>query len=321
MTIISIITPSLNQGDYIEDTIKSVISQKSEHFQLEYIIIDGGSCDQTTNILQQYHDQLIWYSEKDQGQSHALNKGLCLAKGEIIGWLNSDDVYHANTLNKIADFFFRHADIDIVYGDALFINQESQIIGFYLTEPWNQQRFKRRCFISQPATFFRRRALVKYGLLQESLEYCMDYEYWLRLCLKGARFAYMQEVLASARIHSKAKSVSCGVAASREVIAVVRNKLGYIPNEWLLNYALAEVKTRNLHKKYQQPLLSVRLAMTILHFATATLFLVAVWIRLWSVTGVYYQGLARIKCWFSIQATMIKEFIKRYLNIIKKRMS
>src|ERR1039457_1571996 len=107
--LISVITPSLNQAGYIEDTIRSVLSQKVNS-GLEYLVMDGGSNDGTPDILKKYSDRLTWYSEKDRGQSDAVNKGISLSGGEIIGWLNSDDLYLPGALQKVSDYFRAHPD-------------------------------------------------------------------------------------------------------------------------------------------------------------------------------------------------------------------
>jgi glycosyltransferase involved in cell wall biosynthesis len=124
---ISIITPSFNQGKFIEETIQSVFSQ--EYTNLEYIIIDGNSTDNSIDIIQKYSEQLsYWISEKDHGQAAAINKGFNIASGDIIGWLNSDDILLPGALDKISNAFISHPDIDVVYGDYFFIDENSKIL-------------------------------------------------------------------------------------------------------------------------------------------------------------------------------------------------
>lgn len=291
---LSIVTPSFNQGEFIERTIQSVITQQDDC--LEYVVMDGGSTDQTLEILRQYQTHLTWVSEPDKGQSHAVNKGIMNTSGEIIGWLNSDDIYYPQTFQKIRQFFAKHPEIDVVYGDADFIDREGKKLYRYPTERWNLQRFKSVCFISQPATFFRRRVVEQYGLIDESLNFCMDYEYWLRLALKGAKIAYLPQVLAGARVYPETKTSSCVVEASLEAMSMLQKTLGKIPPAWTLNYASALVKTSS-QLRYPQ-----------------LRFIAAVWMNLWRATAINYRGFARISAWFAAQKAMVDRFFNRLLS-------
>jgi glycosyltransferase involved in cell wall biosynthesis len=241
---ISIITPSFNQGRYIERTIQSVLTQSVANFELEYRVIDGGSQDETVSILKCYAKDLHFVSEPDQGQAAAVNKGLQSISGDIIGWLNSDDIYYPNALQKIANFFLAHPKADVVYGDAEQIDQEDRVIAPYPTEAWNIERLKQTCYLSQPAVFWRRSVLEKFGLLDEQLHYCMDYEYWLRLALGGAQFSYFPVVLAGSRLHPATKTWSAPLQATVEALGMLHHYLRQIPPNWLINYAVLLVKTR-----------------------------------------------------------------------------
>jgi glycosyltransferase involved in cell wall biosynthesis len=176
---ISVVTPSFNQGRFIERTIRSVLDQG--YPALEYWVFDGGSTDETVAILQRYTDELRWMSEKDRGQSDAVNKGLRASSGEIIGWLNSDDVYYPETLAAVAARFRAEPEIDLVYGAANHIDEADKVIEAYPTEPWSTPRLSETYFLCQPAVFLRRSALERWGYLDDTPRYCMDYEYWLRL--------------------------------------------------------------------------------------------------------------------------------------------
>lgn len=298
---VSIITPSFNQDEFIERTIQSVISQRSDEYDLEYVVMDGNSSDKTVEILKHYSDQLVWKSEPDNGQSHAVNKGIKMTAGEVIGWLNSDDVYCADAIKIVCQFFKEHPEVDVVYGDAYLIDRDDKILGFYATEPWKIERLKVRCFISQPAAFFRRRVVQRYGLLDESLQFCMDYGYWLRLGLKGAEFAYLPEVLASARIYQETKSSRCCVETSFESINMVKKELGYVPSAWLVNYSGAQVKMAS-GLNYPNPG-----------------FIFDVWMNLWKTAGLYHQGLPRVTAWFTAQQAMLKEFLRRSFYSFRKK--
>lgn len=203
---ISIITPSYNQGQFLEETIKSVLNQNYPY--LEYIIIDGGSTDNSVEIIRRYEDKLAyWVSEKDNGQAHAINKGFRRATGDIIAWLNSDDLYLPGTLKKVADFFEKKPQIDVVYGDIEIIDNKGKVLGIKKVVPFN---FKSQLFsaslVPQPATFWRKKVIKKIGFLNEKYQYQMDYEYFLRMGAKGIRFGIIKQPLAQFRLQPQSKT-------------------------------------------------------------------------------------------------------------------
>jgi glycosyltransferase involved in cell wall biosynthesis len=208
---ISVITPSYNQSGYIERTIRSVLDQETA-FPLEYIIVDGGSIDGTTEILERYSGKVKWISEKDKGQSDALNKGIGLSSGDIIGWLNSDDLYLPGTLQKVGDYFNAHPDCTWLYGKCRIIDEEDREFRKWMTFYKNMvsKRFSFpflliENFISQPAVFFKRTAFEKAGPLNLDLPLAMDYDLWIRLA-KAGKPGVLDDYLACFRVHKKAKS-------------------------------------------------------------------------------------------------------------------
>ncbi len=238
---ISIVTPSYNQGKYIERTIRSVLSQEVQ--DLEYEVIDGGSADETIWILKRYEERLSWISEPDKGPSDAINKGFRRSGGPVLGWLNSDDIYYPGALKTVLEFFDKNPDVDVLYGDTYHIDENDEVIEKYPTEDWNWTRLHERCFISQPAAFFRRRVFDQYGPLEVGVR-CMDYEYWLRLGKNGVRFAHLSRILAATRLHKEAFTVAGRVAGHKEVNGFTRKHLSRTPDRWLFNYAhaIAEAK-------------------------------------------------------------------------------
>ncbi|HEY5809923.1 MAG TPA: glycosyltransferase family 2 protein, partial [Povalibacter sp.] len=190
---ISVVTPSYNQGQFIGRTLASVSSQQG--VELEHVVFDGGSTDATVSVLEAFGHGVRWVSEPDHGQAHAVNKGLKVVDGEIVGWLNSDDVYYPGALARVHAYFAANPDVDVVYGMADHIDTDDVPFESYPTEDWNRERLAQTCFICQPALFMRRSVVLTHGLLDESLHYCMDYEYWLRLAEAGVRFAYLPEKL------------------------------------------------------------------------------------------------------------------------------
>jgi glycosyltransferase involved in cell wall biosynthesis len=243
---ISIITPSYNQSAFIERTIQSVLDQNV--LDLEYFVVDGGSTDQTVDILRRYTDRLQWTSAPDKGHADAINKGIERTTGAVIGWLNSDDIYYPKALRAVLDFFDQHPEIDVVYGDANHIDENDRFIEPYPTESWNLNRLRDICFISQPAAFLRRRTVERYGSLNLSVRYSMDYDYWFRLGFHGARFEYLPTLLAATRLHDEASTLARRVACHAETNDVTRRHLGRTPDRWLFNYAHAVIDSWSLKR-------------------------------------------------------------------------
>jgi glycosyltransferase involved in cell wall biosynthesis len=261
---ISVITPSFNQGQFIERTIRSVLDQ--QYPALEYHVFDGGSTDQTLTILRRYSDKLRWHSEEDRGQADAVNKGLRVASGEIIGWLNSDDIYYPGALATVAARFKADPAVDLVYSAANHIDAADQVIAPYPTEPWDLARFCETCFFCQPAVFFRRSVVERWGYLDDRLHYCMDYEYWLRLALGGARFFYEPLVLAGSRVHPETKTLAHRVRSHAEINDVVRSKLGKTTCPWIIAYAHYVVEEAfgipPSRRKYHRPITALMVLYT-----------------------------------------------------------
>jgi glycosyltransferase involved in cell wall biosynthesis len=243
---VSIITPSYNQGRYLERTIRSVLEQRRP---FEYLVMDGGSRDESVEILQRYSAELQWVSEPDRGQADAVNKGLARATGEIIGWLNSDDIFYPGAVAAAVDFLMRRPDIDVVYGNGNHIDEQDRVIEPYPTEDWDFERLKERCFLCQPAVFFRRRLVDRFGPLGVHWRYALDYEYWLRLGKSGVRFARLGALLAGSRLHPDTKTLGSRVKVHAEINDMLRSLLGRAPDRWLYNYAHAVLDDRGVPRR------------------------------------------------------------------------
>lgn len=211
---ISLVTPSLNQGDFIEKTILSVLSQEYPH--LEYIVMDGGSSDNTPRVLEHYSDRIRWVSEPDRGQTDAINKGLRMTHGSIVGYLNADDALLPGSLWKVADAFANQPDARWATGKCRIVAEAGIEIRKSITSYKNlllgMSSFPflvMTNYISQPSTFWRRDAMEEVGFLDEGLQYIMDYEYWLRLYSRYP-LLFIPEYLASFTIHPASKTTSMG---------------------------------------------------------------------------------------------------------------
>lgn len=216
----SIITPSYNQGPFIERTIRSVLDQTGD-FELEYIVVDGGSTDETLDILRRYDGKLRWISEPDKGQGDAINKGFAMASGDVLAWLNSDDTYEMGALASVTSEYSR-SPFAWCFGDCRVINENDHEIRPIVTRykmhesrHYSYHRLLRRDFISQPAVFFSRNAWAEVGPIDAALVYSMDYDYWLRL---GRRYTprYIHQFLANFRWHEASKNGARYRHAARE---------------------------------------------------------------------------------------------------------
>lgn len=202
---------------------------------LDIIVIDGGSNDGTVDLLRKYDGAVRWISEPDHGHADAVNKGFQLASGEIIGWLNSDDVYfYKETVTTVVQAFNDFSDSDIIYGDAIKISEDSTILRMYFTLPYDKTRIKRGNYITQPTAFIRKEVIAKEELKRLV---SLDYEYWLRLGEKGYRFHHIPVILAGDRQYKSRASISRRSAIKAE-IQQYKTQYGYMSKDQrLLHFA------------------------------------------------------------------------------------
>ena len=204
--LISIITPSYNQVEFIEDTILSVIGQNYPNF--EYIIIDGGSSDGSVEIIKEYaHRLAYWISEKDSGQSSAINKGFRRAAGKIICWINSDDILLPGALSAVGHYFSKNPDVMFVNGNTMRIDAQSKILFNNHILKQNKWFAKHGIFnIAQQSMFWRRELFDSIGYLDESMHCMMDLEFLIRIFESNVRIGQIDRTLAAIRIHGKTKT-------------------------------------------------------------------------------------------------------------------
>jgi glycosyltransferase involved in cell wall biosynthesis len=211
--MISIVTPSFNQSEYIGDALESVRLQNDKC--CEHLVIDGMSTDGTIDVLRcqaakQERQSLVWTSEKDSGQSEALNKGFRRARGEIIGWLNSDDRYRAGCFEHVVEAFENNPEVDIFYGDYRTVDETGRMLKVRREIEFNAfvLRYHRTLYIPTTTTFFRRRIFEEDNWLDEKLHYAMDLEFFIRLADRGYRFKHIPQLLADFRMQPKSKTCS-----------------------------------------------------------------------------------------------------------------
>ncbi len=202
---VSIVTPSLNQRQFIEETIRSVLLQG--YPDLEYIIIDGGSTDGSLEIIQKYEPWLTyWVSEPDRGQSHAINKGWQRACGEILAWLNSDDTYNPGAIRCAVEVLRANPDVGMVYSDMNYTDVSSRVIYRFRSQPYEFHKLLLDNYVTQSTVFVRRGVLDAVGLLDETLHLIMDQELWLRIGRRNAVSYLPGIVLANLRIYPETNS-------------------------------------------------------------------------------------------------------------------
>jgi glycosyltransferase involved in cell wall biosynthesis len=238
---VSIITPSYNHAEFIEETLDSVANQNYPN--IEHIVVDGGSNDGTIDILEKRKrdERLTYVSEPDQGQSDAINKGIRLATGEIVAWLNSDDYYISpDVVLSVSKFFQRNPQADVVYGRGNFVDNDGNILREAYVHKDDQNllfSFAWAVGILQPAVFFRKSVFNKVGYLDVENHTCMDYEFWVRLTHRGVKMHFLNKKLAQARYHEDMKSARARGKQLQGIIDVVYKYYGFAHPRWINVYA------------------------------------------------------------------------------------
>ncbi|OLP18793.1 hypothetical protein BST81_08620 [Leptolyngbya sp. 'hensonii'] len=228
---ISIVIPSYNQGQYIEQTITSVLGQNYPN--LELIVMDGGSTDATVTILKKYNSALAyWVSEPDKGQAHAINQGFRRATGEILAWLNSDDMYLPGTLTKVVHALGSIQAPRLVYGGCIHFKEGAELCYAKLPEAFDPERLTYHDYIIQPSCFWTRPLWKLTGELNETYHYALDWDWFIRASRLGT-FIPLPDYLSLYRIHSSHKTGTGGMARSLEVMRVVET---HASEDWIITY-------------------------------------------------------------------------------------
>lgn len=241
--IVSIITPSFNQGQFIEETIQSVLDQ--DYSNIEYVIVDGGSTDNTLDILRRFGDRIRWISEKDAGQADAISKGVGMTTGDVIHWLNSDDILLPGAVSKVMACFQNSPEVKLVYGRCYYCDRDGEIVGSYPTETFDLDRLAMFNFIAQPSAFIKRDAFLEVSGLDQRLNYLFDVDLWIKI---GMQFKtlYLPEYLSEYRLHDTSKTVDKAQALSnsRESLEVVFKHFNWAPSNRVFGYYHQWVKSK-----------------------------------------------------------------------------
>ena len=218
--LVSIITPSFNQAHYIEATIQSVLGQ--DHPRIEYIIVDGGSTDGTLDIIKKYEDKLaFWVSEKDKGQTDAINKGFARATGDILAWINSDDTYEPGAVSAAVNYLQEHPEVGMVYADCNFINEQGRVIGKFGSAQTDYRLLRQGyVHIPQQTMFFRADLWRQVGPLDPSFYFAMDYDLWTRLAARTELKYLPGQVWANFRLHTSGKTIAADDRCWPEMVRV-----------------------------------------------------------------------------------------------------
>ncbi|MBT3670470.1 MAG: glycosyltransferase [Bacteroidetes bacterium] len=264
--LVSIVTPSYNQGEYIEETIQSVLNQNYPN--IEYIVIDGGSKDRSKEIIQKYADKIsYWVSEPDNGQADAINKGWEMSTGEFIGWINSDDILTSTSVNEVVKTFLKNPALGLVYGDLERINELGEFIEYSSYSEFNLKEMVRKAgWISQPGSLIKKAVYEKVGELDASLHFQMDLDYWLKIGLNYP-VEYLPYPVAKFRQHTLSKTNSSSHIAANDIIKIYSKFFSRkdLPAEYLLikreafsNAYIYSARAFMRSEKYWDALLSLK---------------------------------------------------------------
>jgi glycosyltransferase involved in cell wall biosynthesis len=223
--LVTIVTPSFNQAGYLEEAIQSVINQ--EYREIQYVLIDGESTDGSNKIINKYKSRLdYWVSEKDRGQTDALNKGFALTKGKYCAWLNADDRFKPNAVGEAVDCLERNSDVGMVYGDADFIDSNGNVIGRFAARQTDYAKLRKGyVHIPQQAAFWRAKLWWRVGPLDPDVTFAMDYDLWVRLA-KVSKLKYMPKLWAEFRLHQDSKTLRNDMLAWEDMLKVHKREGG-----------------------------------------------------------------------------------------------
>lgn len=253
--LISVVTPSYNQGEFVQKTIESVLSQQYQNF--EYIVQDGNSTDDTVGKLKKNSDvRLQWRCENDLGQGNALNLAFSRTTGEIMTWLNSDDLVLPGAYNFVARFFMANPEIDVLYGNRILINEQGDEIGCWILPKHQNELLSWADFVPQETLYWRRGIWDAVGAkIDESYQFALDWDLLLRFREAGANIVHVDRLLGAFRVHSRQKtSAHMNSIGNIEIEKLRKKHLGFLPSKHQVRRALAAyfIKHRIKHFVFEE---------------------------------------------------------------------
>ena len=228
--LVSIVTPSYNMAAFLPETIESVLSQ--DYPRIEYIVMDGGSTDNTIEILKRYEGRLRYGSTPDRGAAEAINRGCESCRGSIFAWLNADDTYLPGAVSAAVEELMGAPDAVAVYGEAYWVDQKGEVLRPYPTRPFDENWLSHECYICQPACFLRKPAFKQIGMLDPTFQSAFDYDLWIRLARQG-RFVRSEQYWATSRMHSASKTLGNRSQMYAECFSIFKRHFGYVPFQWI----------------------------------------------------------------------------------------
>jgi glycosyltransferase involved in cell wall biosynthesis len=229
--LVTIVTPSFNSGRFLKQAIRSILEQ--DYPRIEYLVVDGGSTDETLAILESENRRVRFISASDQGPADAVSRGFALTKGGILAWLNADDYYLPGAVSAAVKSLEEDPDAGAVYAEGQWVDESGNILGRYPTvRPYHPSMLSRECSICQPTCFFRRSAYEAVGGLDISLKTVFDYDLWIRMA-RSYRFISLPSYVAASRMHSENLSLSRRDLVFQESIRLLKRHSGYVPMNWI----------------------------------------------------------------------------------------
>jgi len=248
--LVSIVTPTLNAAQYLDETIQSVLTQ--DYPNLEYLVMDGGSTDGTLGVVKRYAGRLRLRVEPDGGTADAIGKGFAAARGSVLAFLHADDAYRPCAVSAAMCALAAHPDVAVVYGEGDWVDERGEVIARYPTRAFDREILMRECCICQPAAFIRRSAFEAVGGLDPALHYAFDWDLWIRIA-KSHEMVKIGESLATSRLHAASKSLAHPGAALAEAFGVLRRHCGYVPLPWIYRRSRSLLGKRVDFSLYEEP--------------------------------------------------------------------
>jgi len=247
--LVTVVVPSFNQGKFLERALQSVIQQDVSK---EIIVMDGGSSDESVDIIKQYQQHITyWQSKKDGGQANAINAGMVHGRAPFVCWLNSDDIFMPNGLSTLLSELEVDFDAPAVYGKCWHIDEQDKKVAPYLSFKFSKALLANYCFIAQPATLVRRECWEAVGGLNENFNYAMDYDFWLRLYKQYGKLKYVRTFCAANRLHSDTKTHNFVEMHYKESMDAVNQAFGYIPIKWTMALPIMRVVRKLASIRYR----------------------------------------------------------------------